>query len=209
MPNGFNDTTKQLLTLSGLLLGLGFYLFLGSLAEVNPLQTAIAGEAPPTWGVFFAHRKAIVAVALLVGGGGGLVLSAFVIMTGTASGMMEGGYQRRLRRRARRALPVDNPSPLLVALKMLEFEREERGWQLETLLVYLNAAKADEAPVDQALLTDLKAFCKQAHAAADAVLAERGAGSFVRVSGREWRAADLVTEVERVVSRIHDLRHRH
>jgi len=197
------------LPISGLIIGISFYLMLGAIAEVNPLQTAIAGEPPPTMEGFLTHGKTFASLMFLAFGLAGAASVAVVWLGGTASDLGEGGYLRRLRRDARASFDKgENPSPVLIAAKMLEIEKEEDGWQIETIKAYLDTAKKDPMPIDGEFLTMLSSFCKHAHAAADEVLAKGSAEPWMKFGGRDWDASELVTEAVNIVDRIRALRHR-
>jgi len=199
--------TLSFLFMAGIFMAFALAFFTGALAEVNPLQTSLAGEPPPTWADYRGHWKALAGGILVLASGVSVLLSVLLAMGRWGWEMSQGRYHWSLRRRARAALTVQSPSELILTLKMLEIEQEEAGWQLETMHAYLDAVQVTDVPVDPILLKDFKDHCRRAHAEADAAIADR-TRALLDFSGRPWVPSELIIEAQRLNKRVQGLRFR-
>ena len=196
--------------LASVMFSVGLFLLFLTFAQVNAINATLAGEAQPTMDMFMSHTWVQLSLAIIALGAVLAIFSIGLGLFGAASDLTGDGYLRQLRRDAKATLVEDDvaATPLRVALKMLELETAEKGWQIETIHAYLDVAKRDETPIDGDLLTQIATYCRQAHAHADQELEKGRQEPMTVFAGRKWHASELVTQTEKIAERIRELRHR-
>lgn len=123
-----------------------------------------------------------------------------------------GAYWLRRSRQARELLRKrgrPDPERHRLARAALELEDGDGGWRPETVLVFLEATRADaRAPVERAWLDELRAWSVATRIAADDALRRPGAVHPVEIGGTTYDAEDVATLTERIDRALLDLRFR-